>query len=237
MNIVPPIFADRRDAGRRLAAALRPYVDQDPVVLALPRGGVPVAYEVAVELIAPLDLLFVRKIGAPGHPELGIGAVVDGADPQVVMNPDVAGLVEPSSEYVAEQVRRALQEIERRREAYMGGREPIDVHGRTVLLVDDGVATGGTLRAALQGLEKAGVGRLVCALPVGPPDVVVSLAEEADEMVCLVTPEPFRAVGLWYRNFRQTTDEEVVDLLDSAQRAVQGGGEERRSGEEHASGP
>jgi len=229
MNIVPPIYADRRDAGRRLAAALRDYVEQDPVVLALPRGGVPVAFEVAAELVAPLDLLFVRKIAAPGHPELGIGAVVDGAEPQVVLNPDIDRLIAPSPEYLAEQVRKALHEIERRREAYVGGRDPIDVHGRTVLLVDDGVATGGTLRAALQGLEHAGAGRLVCALPVGPPNVVLSLAEEADEMVCLVTPEPFRAVGLWYRNFRQTTDEEVVDLLARADRAVHGGADERRT--------
>lgn len=236
MNIVPPIFADRRDAGRRLAAALRGYVDQDPVVLALPRGGVPVAYEVAVELVALLDLLFVRKIAAPGHPELGIGAVVDGANPQVVMNPDADRRFTPSSDYIAEQVRRSLQEIERRRGAYVGGREPIDVHGRTVLLIDDGVATGGTLRAALQGLAKADVGRLVCALPVGPPDVVLSLAEAADEMICLATPESFHAVGLWYRNFRQTTDEEVIDLLGRADRAVRPP-EERRGDDDHLSGP
>lgn len=227
MNIRPPIFLDRREAGRRLATRLRAYVDQDPVVLALPRGGAPVAYEIALELVAPLDLLFVRKIAAPGHPELGVGAVVDGADPQVVLNPDVERLVEPSAEYLAAQVRRALQEIERRRETYVAGREPIDVHGRTVLLVDDGVATGATLRAALQGLEKAGVGRLVCALPVGPPDVVLSLAELADEMVCLFTPEPFRAVGLWYRDFRQTSDEEVVELLARADRAPHGDADER----------
>ncbi|CAN7593193.1 phosphoribosyltransferase [Phenylobacterium sp. LjRoot219] len=216
MNVRPPIFADRRDAGRKLADALRDYVDQDPVVLALPRGGVPVAYEIAVELVAPLDLLFVRKIGAPGHPELGIGAIVDGADPQVVMNADGGELIEPPPSYIAEQVRRELQEIERRREAYLGGREPIDVHGRTVLLVDDGAATGGTLRAAMQGLEKAEVGRLVAALPVGPSEVILKLAEDADEMVCLCTPTPFRAVGLWYRDFRQTSDEEVVELLARA---------------------
>lgn len=223
MNVRPRIFADRHDAGRQLAVALRAYVDQDVVVLALPRGGVPVAYEVATELVAPLDLLFVRKIGAPGHPELGIGAVVDGASPQVVMNPEAAFL-EPPAAYVAGQVRQELLEIDRRREAYLRGRRPIDLHDRTVIVVDDGVATGGTLRAALQGLQKVEVHRLVVALPVGPPDVVLDLAEQADEMVCLYTPEPFHAVGLWYRDFRQTTDEEVVDLLANAERAVHGRG-------------
>jgi putative phosphoribosyl transferase len=236
MNVRRPLFADRRDAGRQLAAVLRAYVDQNPVVLALPRGGVPIAFEIAQELVAPLDLVFVRKIGAPGHPELGVGAVVDGAAPQVVMNPEAAFL-EPPSDYVADQVRRELLEIERRRDAYLSGREPIDVHDRIVIVVDDGVATGGTLRAALQGLEKVGVGRLVCALPVGPPDVVLSLAEEADEMLCLVTPEPFRAVGLWYRNFRQTTDEEVVELLARAERAAHGGADERRGEDDHPPGP
>lgn len=226
MNVRQRIFADRHDAGRQLAVALRAYVDQDVVVLALPRGGVPVGYEVAAELAAPLDLLFVRKIGAPGHPELGIGAVVDGASPQVVINPEAAFL-EPPAAYVAEQVRQELLEIDRRRAAYLHGRQPIDLHDRTVIVVDDGVATGGTLRAALQGLQAAGVGRLVVALPVGPPDVVLSLAGQADEMVCLYTPEPFHAVGLWYRDFRQTTDEEVVDLLARADRVVQGGGAER----------
>lgn len=215
-----PIFADRRDAGRHLAVALREYVAQDPVVLALPRGGVPVAYEAAAELVAPLDLLFVRKIGAPGHPELGLGALVDGADPQVVLNPEVARVVDPPPGYIEQQVKKELREIDRRRRTYLGGREPIDVHGRTVLVIDDGVATGGTMIAALQGLESAGVSRLVLGLPVAPPDVVVRLAEDADEVVCLATPEPFLAVGLWYSDFTQTTDEEVVQLLAEADRNI-----------------
>lgn len=208
-----PIFADRREAGRKLAQALMAHAAEDPIVMALPRGGVPVAFEVAEALAAPLDLLFVRKIGAPHHPELGLGAVVDGADPQVVLNPSVMRMVSPPPGYVDEQVRRELLEIDRRRRAYLGDRQPLPVRGRTVLLIDDGVATGGTVRAALQGLESAGVRRLVLGVPVGPADVVASLKAEADEVVCLATPEPFYAVGLWYGNFDQTTEQEVVDLL------------------------
>ncbi|MFC3079696.1 phosphoribosyltransferase [Phenylobacterium terrae] len=211
-----PIFADRRDAGRKLAQALRDEVFDDPIVLALPRGGVPVAFEVAEEFAAPLDLLFVRKIGAPHHPELGLGALVDGADPQVVLTQSVMQMVSPPPGYVDQEVRRQLQEIDRRRQAYLGGRQALPVRGRTVLLIDDGVATGGTVRAALRGLESAGVGRLVLGVPVGPADVVASLKSEADQVVCLATPEPFYAVGLWYRDFDQTSDEEVVDLLAQA---------------------
>jgi putative phosphoribosyl transferase len=211
-----PIFSDRRDAGRRLADALRGYSDEAPVVLALPRGGVPVAFEVAQELNAPLDLVFVRKIGAPGHPELGLGAVVDGADPQLVMNPGVERMITPPPGYVDEQVRRELLEIERRRAAYLGKREPLVVRDRTVLLIDDGIATGGTVRAALKGLAKGGVRKLVLGVPVSPADVIESLRSEADEVVCLAAPEPFYAVGPWYGDFTQTTDEEVVDLLARA---------------------
>lgn len=224
-----PIFADRREAGRKLAEALRGYVAEDPVVLALPRGGVPVAFEVAEALAAPLDLLFVRKIGAPHHPELGLGALVDGADPQVVLNEQVMQMVSPPPGYVDEQVRRELKEIDRRRQAYVGEREPTPVRGRTVLLIDDGVATGGTVRAALQGLESAGVSRLVLGVPVGPADVVASLKAQADEVVCLATPEPFYAVGLWYRDFDQTSDDEVVELLARA-----GGGRPGSPAEEGA---
>ncbi len=211
------IFADRRDAGRRLADALRTMTLDSPVELALPRGGVPVAYEVAAAFGAPLDLLFVRKIGAPGHPEFGLGALVDGANPQLVMNAEVERLVAPPPGYVEEQVRLELLEIERRRKAYLGGRKPMPVRDRTVLMIDDGIATGGTIRAALRGLHKAGVARLVLGVPVGPADVIESLRAEADEVVCLTTPEPFYAVGLWYRDFTQTSDEEVIDLLVRAE--------------------
>jgi putative phosphoribosyl transferase len=213
-----PIFADRRDAGRRLAEALRPLAAEDPVVLALPRGGVPVAYEVAVALDAPLDLLFVRKIGAPHHPELGLGALVDGADPQVVINPSVAQMVEPPAGYVDREVARELREIERRRKIYLGERKPIPLAGRTVLVIDDGVATGGTVRAALQGLAKAKARRRVLAVPVGPADVIQCFKGDADAVVCLATPAPFYAVGLWYGDFTQTDDSEVIELMAAVRR-------------------
>lgn len=217
MNGRGAIFADRTEAGRVLAGKLRPYEAEDPIVLALPRGGVPVAYEVAEALHAPLDALFVRKIGAPGHPELGLGAVVDGHDPQVVMNPELEGLADRA--YVEQRVREELAEIERRRKAYLGGRAPLSVRGRTVLLIDDGIATGGSIRAALRGLRKANAKRIVLAVPVAPEQTVEALRREADEVIALETPEPFFAVGLWYSDFTQTTDEEVVRLLEASRRS------------------
>jgi putative phosphoribosyl transferase len=211
-------FADRREAGRKLAARLEPYEAQRPVVLALPRGGVPVAYEVAEALQAPLDVLFVQKIGAPGHEELGIGAVVDGENPQVVLNAELERLTGASQAYVEEQVRLELEEIARRRKAYLGGREPVSVRDRLVLLIDDGIATGGTVRAALKGLKRAGAHSVVLAVPVAPPDILPVLRREADEVIALETPEPFYAVGIWYVDFAQTSDEEVVALLEKARR-------------------
>ena len=216
----PALFDDRRDAGRRLAEAAHRYGVEDPIVLALPRGGVPVAYEVAKALGAPMDLLFVRKIGAPGHPEYGIGAVVDGDHPQVVLN-DVARQLGIPAAYVEEQKRRELQEIERRRRAYLGDREPLAIKGRTVMVVDDGIATGGTVRASLRALRSAEARRLILAVPVAAADTIESLRSEADEILCLATPEPFYAVGMHYRDFDQTSDEEVVRLLAQAQRMEQ----------------
>jgi len=212
-----PIFADRRDAGRKLAQALHLYRERDPIVLALPRGGVPVAYEVAEALGAPLDLLFVRKIGAPGHEEFGIAAVVDGADPQLVISPDAEQLGVPRA-YIERQMEERLGEIERRRDAYLGGRKPLAVRGRSVILVDDGIATGNTVRAALQGLEKAAAGHVTLAVPLAPGDTVAELRGKADEVVCLATPDPFYAVGLHYLDFTQTSDAEVVALLEEARR-------------------
>ena len=215
-------FRDRTEAGQRLAEALeersRSTPFERPIVIALPRGGVPVGFEIAKEVGAPLDVLIVRKIGAPGHPELGLGAVVDGSPPQVVLNPTVMQMVRPSQAHVDTETQHQIEEMERRRRAYIGERTPLETRGRTVILVDDGIATGGTVRAALQGLVQARPSRLVLAVPVAPPGLIPLLRQEADEVVCLETPDPFMAVGLHYRDFRQTTDEEVIDLLTKVQR-------------------
>lgn len=207
------VFENRRDAGRRLAQALEPYRTMHPLILALPRGGVPVAFEVAKALDAELDVLLVRKIGAPGHEELGIGAIVDGSDPQVVWNDDALRHLRPSKHYLAAETERQLREIERRRKVYLGDRVPSPAKDRTVIVVDDGIATGGTVRIALRALRRAGPARLVLAVPVAPAETIASLKKEADEIVCLATPEPFYAVGLYYADFSQTSDEEVSELL------------------------
>ena len=211
-----PEFSDRREAGRRLAIALEHLKPRNPLVLALPRGGVPVAFEVARALGADLDLLIVRKLGAPGHEELGIGAVVDGAEPHLVLNPDIVRQLSPSPAYVRAEMQRQLAEIERRRHAYLGDAAPISPTGRTVIVVDDGIATGGTIRAALEGIRKAGPERLVLAVPVAPAETLTALHHDCDEIVCLHQPEPFFAVGAHYRQFDQTSDAEVVALLHEA---------------------
>jgi len=209
-------FKDRADAGRKLARALLHLKSANPIVLALPRGGVPVAYEVAKALDAPLDVVLVRKIGAPAQPELGLGAVVDGAEPQIVFNDELVELVRPSRRYLDEEAQRQLAEIERRRNLYRPGRASLLVEGRTVIVVDDGIATGGTMKAVLQALAKSGAARLVLAVPVAPADSLDELSPMADEVVCLMTPEPFYAVGAHYRDFTQTADKEVIDLLARA---------------------
>ena len=205
-------FADRREAGILLAAALGKLELGDPVILALPRGGVPVAFELARQLGAPLDILMVRKIGAPGHEEYGIGAVVDGADPQVVIDEVAAEMVGAGQAYIDRVVEKELKEIERRRSIYRPG-QPIALAGRTCVLVDDGIATGGTVRAALKGLAKAKAGKVILAVPVAPADIIPEMHQRCDEVVCLSTPSPFYAVGAYYRTFDQTEDEEVVRLL------------------------
>jgi putative phosphoribosyl transferase len=210
------LFDDRRDAGRRLGAALAHYRDSRPVVLGLPRGGVPVGFGVAEALTAPLDVLLVRKIGAPGHEELGLGAVVDGQDPQLVLNPDVVRAVQPPPGYIEAEKDRQLAEIERRRRQYVGDRPPTPLEGRTTIIVDDGIATGGTVRAALRGVSQHRPARLVLAVPVAPAESLRELAAECDDIVCLATPEPFFAVGPHYRDFTQTEDDEVVRLLQEA---------------------
>ncbi len=215
------MFKNRTEAGKKLALRLLEYKSEQPLVLALPRGGVPVAYEVAVALEAPLDVIVVRKLGAPGQPELGIGAVVDGDHPQSVLNEDVMSLLHVSDAYLEREVAVELQEIRRRQERYRGGRRPAPIAGRTVIVVDDGIATGGSMRAALRGVRCARPRRLVLAVPVAPPETIAALQSEADAIVCLSTPEYFHAVGQFYANFTQTTDEEVIELLEAARRRAE----------------
>jgi putative phosphoribosyl transferase len=210
------LFENRRDAGIQLAARLERFAPAHPLILALPRGGVPVAFEAARALDAQLDLLMVRKIGAPGHEEFGIGAVVDGASPQLVLNEDAVRHLAVGQDYIREETARQLAEIERRRAAYCGDRPPPVIAGRTVIVVDDGIATGGTMKAALRGIRKSGPARLVLAVPVAPAPTIDELANECDEAVCLATPEPFGAVGAFYRDFSQTEDREVIALLGEA---------------------
>jgi putative phosphoribosyl transferase len=217
------VFEDRREAGRRLVPALAQFKTQNPIVLALPRGGVPVAFEVARALEAPLDVVLVRKIGAPGHEELGLGAVVDGANPQVVMNDEIVREIQPDESYLRAETSRQLAEIERRRRVYRDGEPPLDIAGRTAIVIDDGIATGGTTTAVLRALARSKPARLVLAVPVAPRDSVAKLRSEADDVICLLTPDPFYAVGAHYREFTQTSDEEVVELLRRSKRARGGG--------------
>ena len=213
------VFKDRRDAGRQLAARFNCMVLPNPVVLALPRGGVPVGYEIAATLDAPLDVLMVRKLGAPGYEELAIGAVMDGATPRTVLNADVIAELSVTPTYVAQECERQLREIERRRQLYCNGRPPVPLQGRTVILVDDGIATGSTVRVALQGLATVGAARRVVGVPVAPAEPLALLAGDADEIVCLHIPASFSSVGQFYATFDQTTDAEVIELL-AARHAV-----------------
>ncbi len=213
------MFNDRREAGQLLARRLAHLKGKEAVVLALPRGGVVVGYEVAQALQAPLDILVARKLGAPGDPELAIGAVAEGDQPQsVLLNQALMAALGVSPEYLRSEVARQLQEISRRQAAYRGGLAAAEVEGRTALLVDDGIATGASTRAALRALRRRGPKKIVLAVPVAPSDTVRVLRPEVEELVCLEEPEPFLSVGSHYLRFEQTTDEEVVALLESARR-------------------
>lgn len=209
-------FVDRRDAGQRLGAALGHLAHADPVVLALPRGGVPVGYEVARALKARLDVLLVRKVGAPFDPEFGIGAVADGSEPQVLLDDALVRFVQPPPGYIDEAVAREIAEIDRLRELYSVARTPVSFAGRTVILIDDGIATGNTIRAALRVVTRQVPAWLVLAVPVAPQGILAGLRAEVDEVVCLLTPEPFEAVSKHYADFAQTGNEEVFELLQLA---------------------
>ena len=209
-------LANRSVAGRALAQQLaRQSFPGRVVVLALPRGGVPVAVEVARALGAELDLLLVRKIGAPWQRELAVAAVVDGQPPDIVLDDEMMALAGVDRAYVDIQAHRELREIERRRRVYLRGRAPLSVEGATVIVVDDGIATGTTVRAALKALRRRQPARLVLAVPVAPHDTAVALRAEVDALVCLAEPYPFHAIGLHYVDFHQLGDDEVLAALDS----------------------
>lgn len=210
-----PLYQDRRDAGRALARRLSAYADRpDVLVLALPRGGVPVAVEVALALQAPLDVFVARKLGAPGQPEFAIGAIAAGARH---VNQRMVQLLRIDAAALERLIETEQAELERRERLYRPGRPPIDARGACVVVVDDGLATGETLGVALRALRRMAPGRLVAAVPVGAESSVRDLRGQADEVVCAATPHPFESVGQWYRDFTQTTDDEVRALLESVQ--------------------
>jgi putative phosphoribosyl transferase len=213
------VFSDRSEAGRRLAERLVRFKTERPLVLVLPRGGVPVGFEVAVSLDAPLDLILVRKIGAPFQPELAIGAVVDGEHAETVLNRDLVAALQIEEGYVERERAKQLEEIERRRRLYAAGRPRIDTRDRTAIVVDDGIATGATMEAALGAVRRAGPRRLVLAVPVAPPDTIERLRPQVDEVECLLIPDYLGAIGGFYADFRQLSDGEVVALLEQATRA------------------
>jgi predicted phosphoribosyltransferase len=208
-------FRDRVEAGQILGRQLTAYANRpDVLILALPRGGVPVAFEVAKALKAPLDVFVVRKLGLPGHEELAMGAIAPGGT-RVLNQEVIAGLDIP--QHVVDAVAaRELRELRRREHAYRGGRPPPAVSGQTVILVDDGVATGSTMKAALAALTRLGPARLIVAVPTAAPSTCAELRRAADDCICVITPDPFYAVGIWYEDFTQTTDDDVRQLLEQA---------------------
>lgn len=207
-----PTFADRYDAGRRLAVELSSYAGRrDVVVLALPRGGVPVAAEVAKALDAPLEVFVVRKLGVPGQEELALGAIASGG--ARVLNEDVVAATGIGAEELTRITEREQDTLKAQEHAYRGGRPPLDVAGRVAIVVDDGLATGATMRAALSALRELGAGRIVVAVPTAPREICQALRRVADEVVCVTAPHPFMAVGIWYADFSPVQDEQVRELL------------------------
>lgn len=214
------LFQDRKHAGNELAEALRNYENTDTMVLAVPRGGVVVGYEVADTLGLELDVIVPRKIGAPGQPELAIGAVASWGDHDYILDQDAARLLGVTQEYIVQEVALQSQEVMRRLQAYRNTSEPPQVKGRTVIVVDDGIATGYTTRAAAIALRNLGASAITLAVPVAPPDSLDNLRSYFDQIVCLRTPYPFLAVGYWYVDFTQVSDEEVIALLDKARQRM-----------------
>jgi putative phosphoribosyl transferase len=210
------MFKNRTDAGEKLAARLQRLKPERPVVVALPRGGVPVAFEVAKALEAPLDVILIRKIGAPDQPELAVAAVSDGEREEMVINADLANATGATANYLERQKEAALKKIEQRRNSYFRNLARPEIEDRTVIVIDDGIATGASIRVAVKAFRRRGARRLIVAVPVAPPDTVQSLQQEVDEVVCLDTPEFFPAVGAFYSDFTQTTDEDVIELLERA---------------------
>ena len=219
MNAFCP-FENRESAGRALAGALAKKTPSDPVVLALPRGGVPVAAEVAKALKAPLDVVMVRKIGVPWQPELAAAALIDGNDPQIVVNEEVCALANVSRSYIREAAKGELEEIERRRALYLKDRPRASIAGRSVIVVDDGIATGTTMRAVIKALRLKGPKSILLAVPVAPAETVERLRAEVDDFVCLATPEPFYGIGLHYADFHQVPDEDVIEILEQARKTM-----------------
>jgi predicted phosphoribosyltransferase len=225
-------FADRTEAGRLLAEELGKYADRDDVIiLGLPRGGVPVAYEVAKRLRAPLDVFVVRKLGVPGFEELAAGAIASGG--VRVLNEDVVRAIPHAEEAIEAVTTRETAELERREQLYRAGRPAPELRDRVVILIDDGLATGATMRAAVKALRQSGAAKIIVAVPVGPPDTCREIEEQADETICLSTPAFFQAVGQYYEDFSQTSDEDVRELLARAaqQRSALGG--QRHEQHEH----
>ncbi len=223
------MFKNRTDAGEKLAAALHHLKQEDPVVVALPRGGVPVAFEVAKALEAPLDIILIRKIGAPGQPELAVGAVTDGDHVEIVINADLANATGATADYIERQKEVELKKNEQRRASYFKNLVRPDIEDRTVIVIDDGIATGASIRVAVKAFRHLGARRLIVAVPVAPPGALESLQHEVDEVVCLHTPEFFPAVGAFYRDFTQTSDEDVIDLLKRAAMSVRPQGRSPRN--------
>jgi putative phosphoribosyl transferase len=213
-------FSDRIDAGEQLTKALQDFPTKKGLVLAIPRGGVVLGYQIAQELNLPLDVIVPRKLGAPGNPELAIGAVAE--DGSTVLDEAIIAYLSVDSSYIQQESMRQREEITRRLEKYRGGMPAMDLHGKDVIIVDDGIATGSTMKAALKSVKNRGAASVTVAVPVGPPSTIAELKKQADRVVCLHTPEYFEAIGQFYQNFSQTSDETVIMLLESRRVVNQG---------------